>query len=242
MTDQLNKSIEHLRTLSPKLNKATDLANAAVAVVEKFLNDECSLGIPARKTAWIKEGESTLDLAYERVNGKFRIAIIEEEWIPAEGHSPDFGEWRHVETRPWAESSRGDKLRTFAALPKLLDAIVTEVEAAIQKTDETVAAVEKIMGAMGKPSINLPIPTSNVAKGEMTTAKIEFSQPLPRATIRVSELAKEMGIPSKSILDRIKAEGLGDHAPNHMSLMSLGLAASVREWFAADSRSSEGEK
>src|SRR5258706_3488731 len=142
MTDQLNKSIEHLRTLSPKLNKATDLANAAVAVVEKFLNDECSLGIPARKTAWVNEGESSLDLAYERVNGKFRIAIIEEEWIPIEGQLPHFGECRHPEQRPWAESSRGDKLRTFAALPTLLDAIVTEVEAAIQKIDETVAAVE----------------------------------------------------------------------------------------------------
>jgi translation initiation factor IF-2 len=57
---------------------------------------------------------------------------------------------------------------------------------------------------------------------------------LAKATkgIRVNQLAKELGIPSKSILERIKAEGLGDQAPNHMSLISLGLAASVREWFA----------
>jgi translation initiation factor IF-2 len=50
--------------------------------------------------------------------------------------------------------------------------------------------------------------------------------------IRVNQLAKELGIPSKTILDKIKAEGLGEQAPNHMSLISLGLAASVREWFA----------
>src|ERR1051325_4265779 len=50
--------------------------------------------------------------------------------------------------------------------------------------------------------------------------------------IRVNQLAKELGIPSKSILERIKAEGLGEQAPNHMSLITLGLAASVREWFA----------
>jgi translation initiation factor IF-2 len=57
---------------------------------------------------------------------------------------------------------------------------------------------------------------------------------LAKATkgIRVNQLAKELGIPSKSILERLKAEGLGDQAPNHMSLISLGLAASVREWFA----------
>ncbi len=50
--------------------------------------------------------------------------------------------------------------------------------------------------------------------------------------IRVNQLAKELGIPSKSILERLKNEGLGEQAPNHMSLISLGLAASVREWFA----------
>jgi translation initiation factor IF-2 len=57
---------------------------------------------------------------------------------------------------------------------------------------------------------------------------------LAKATkgIRVNQLAKELGIPSKSILERLKAEGLGEQAPNHMSLISLGLAASVREWFA----------
>ncbi|MGE5611336.1 MAG: hypothetical protein ACM359_18955, partial [Bacillota bacterium] len=53
--------------------------------------------------------------------------------------------------------------------------------------------------------------------------------------IRVNQLAKELGIPSKAILDRIKSEGLGDKVPNHMSLMSLGLAETVREWFASNS-------
>jgi translation initiation factor IF-2 len=50
--------------------------------------------------------------------------------------------------------------------------------------------------------------------------------------IRVNQLAKELGIESKAILARLKSEGLGDAAPNHMSVISLGLAESVREWFA----------
>lgn len=50
--------------------------------------------------------------------------------------------------------------------------------------------------------------------------------------IRVNQLAKELGVPSKLILDRCKQEGLGEKVPNHMSLMSLGLAETVREWFA----------
>ena len=50
--------------------------------------------------------------------------------------------------------------------------------------------------------------------------------------IRVNQLAKELGVASKAILDRCKAEGLGEKVPNHMTVMSLGLAETVREWFA----------
>jgi translation initiation factor IF-2 len=50
--------------------------------------------------------------------------------------------------------------------------------------------------------------------------------------IRVNELAKELGVESKAILAKLKSEGLGEAAPNHMSRIQLGLAESVREWFA----------
>ena len=49
--------------------------------------------------------------------------------------------------------------------------------------------------------------------------------------IRVNLLAKELGVESKLILQKLKEEGLSDAAPNHMSTLSLGLAESVREWF-----------
>jgi translation initiation factor IF-2 len=50
--------------------------------------------------------------------------------------------------------------------------------------------------------------------------------------IRVNLLAKELGVESKAILQKLKEEGLSDVAPNHMSTLSLGLAESVREWFS----------
>jgi len=49
--------------------------------------------------------------------------------------------------------------------------------------------------------------------------------------IRVNLLAKELGVESKAILAKLRAEGLGEAAPNHMSTLTLGLAESVREWF-----------
>jgi translation initiation factor IF-2 len=49
--------------------------------------------------------------------------------------------------------------------------------------------------------------------------------------IRVNQLAKELGVESKAILAKCRDEGLADKVPNHMSVLSLGLAETVREWF-----------
>ena len=42
--------------------------------------------------------------------------------------------------------------------------------------------------------------------------------------IRVNQLAKELGVTSKDILDKCRAEGLGEKVPNHMSVLSIGLS------------------
>lgn len=51
---------------------------------------------------------------------------------------------------------------------------------------------------------------------------------------RVHLLAKELSVKSKAIIEKCQAEGL-DQIKNHMSTISVGLAATIREWF------SEGE-
>lgn len=50
------------------------------------------------------------------------------------------------------------------------------------------------------------------------------------ATTRVHLLAKELGVKSKAIIDKCQAEGLD--IQNHMSTISAGLAATIREWFS----------
>ena len=51
------------------------------------------------------------------------------------------------------------------------------------------------------------------------------------STTRVHLLATELGVKSKAIIDKCKAEGL-DNITNHMSTISAGLAATIREWFS----------
>lgn len=50
-------------------------------------------------------------------------------------------------------------------------------------------------------------------------------------TLRVHILAKELGVRSKAVIDKCNAEGV--ELKNHMSVVSAGLAESIREWFSA---------
>lgn len=57
---------------------------------------------------------------------------------------------------------------------------------------------------------------------------------------RVHLLAKELGVTSKAILDKCRAEGLD--VKNHMAVLSLGLEATIREWFSEGAHTTTEEK
>ncbi len=50
--------------------------------------------------------------------------------------------------------------------------------------------------------------------------------------IRVNVLAKELGIEPKTILAKMRNEGIPNVPTNSQSTISVGLAESVREWFS----------
>ncbi|HEV2293037.1 MAG TPA: translation initiation factor IF-2 [Tepidisphaeraceae bacterium] len=50
--------------------------------------------------------------------------------------------------------------------------------------------------------------------------------------IRINQLAKDLGVESKAILAKCRDEGLGEKVANHMSVVSIGLAETIREWFS----------
>ena len=150
MTDELRRSIDRIRELSPNLNAATDDANRVVLAVEKFLNDECRLGLPATVTVRTRQlphpgmisSESCVTLEYRRVDGKFRIAIGEKDDNLA---GPPDERWIYD---AWQDRPRSDKLETFPHLPELLEELAKKVEASIEKTQETCATVDRVMGAL----------------------------------------------------------------------------------------------
>ncbi len=56
------------------------------------------------------------------------------------------------------------------------------------------------------------------------------------ASIRVHQVAKELGVTSKAIVQKCTEEGIPD-ITNHMSALSAGLAATIREWFSGEGAS-----
>lgn len=54
---------------------------------------------------------------------------------------------------------------------------------------------------------------------------------MAKTTLRVHNLAKELGVESKDVIDKCRAEGV--ELKNHMATVSVGLAESIREWFSA---------
>jgi hypothetical protein len=58
--------------------------------------------------------------------------------------------------------------------------------------------------------------------------------------IRINQLAKDLGVESKAILAKCRDEGLGEKVPNHMSVVSVGLAETIKEWFSGTTRARRG--
>lgn len=145
MTDNLRQQVARLRDLSPRLNEVTDQAARVVLAVEKFLNDECSIGIPARvryKSVQDDDGcQEDFWLNYDRFQGKFRLYVSEATVIQ--------GNVDHTEETAWASCRRDVKLASFQAIPQLLQAISDQVERAIQETDGASKTIADLLRAMG---------------------------------------------------------------------------------------------
>lgn len=60
----------------------------------------------------------------------------------------------------------------------------------------------------------------------------EFRLTTKKATLKVHQLAKELGVNSKDIVARCKSEEI-EGIENHLSPVSVGLAVTIREWFGS---------
>ena len=163
MTNDLRQAVNKLRALSPQLNSAVLEADRVVEVVERFLVEECGLGVEAEvPLQYNDKGKAVTLLRYTPCNGTFRIALTNTDGMT------------HFVTRPWIECDRNERVTSFAVLPKLLIAIAKAVEQQIASTNNTAATVGQIMSALGM-SATAPSQQTRDVEAEMDAHEPELT-------------------------------------------------------------------
>ena len=143
--NDLGQAIGKLRALSPQLNAAVEEADRVVRLVERFLAEECGLGVEAEiPLHYNDKGKAVTLLRYASVNGAFRIAVTHTDGST------------HFVTRPWCDCDRNQRLVSFTALPKLLIAVAKSVEQQIASTTNTAGTVGQIISALGVSAWAIP--------------------------------------------------------------------------------------
>jgi hypothetical protein len=129
----LQEAVNQLRKMSVQLNEATDIATTTILRVEKFLNEECSIGMwgMVEKKSETDPPE-TVAIRYDRFESQFRIMAQIRR-----GDEP-------VAFKPWVNCNRETKLKSFPMLPGLLNIIAKEglgLCNLIQETNQIVKAL-----------------------------------------------------------------------------------------------------
>ncbi len=131
-TELLQEAVDQLRKMSVQLNEATDTATTTILRVEKFLNEECSIGMWGMVDQNQPDPPENVAIRYDRFESQFRILAQIRR-----GDEP-------VAFKPWVNCNRETKLKTFLMLPGLLNIIAKEglgLCNLIQETNQIVKAL-----------------------------------------------------------------------------------------------------
>lgn len=162
MTEELRTAIKRIREFSLKLNASTDEASHGIRQVELFLNEECSIGIPAsivyRDVSISKETTEFFALVYDRLNGKFQFLVrVEHEIKTQDTHGFAETVLKKIRETAWTQCPRHEKLESFKVLPDLLKEIRDLAAKAIEQTGKSAEALAQVLVAMtDEPAILEP--------------------------------------------------------------------------------------
>jgi hypothetical protein len=143
----LRQEISRLRALTPQLNAATDRAAKIVLAVERFLDEECQLGLSAHIDIDENDPEERswpagTRMEYGRWEGKFRLIVADFETYPD-------GDTNITNRLPWAACTRDRKLSTISLIPCLLRRIAARIESTIKHANSQAGDVEGYLKELG---------------------------------------------------------------------------------------------
>jgi hypothetical protein len=218
MTDDLRKSIDTLRGVTSRMEAATAEAEHVVRMVEKFLNEECELGVAVwsgaaehrAPAAAVGGGAGAAEaaaaapksLGYAKVAGRFRIAIREASAL---------GERVYA----WADAPRGEKLQCFGQLPALLNHMASLVQDYLESAGQTSVAVAGTLEVLGRGT-SKTISVSPAAPAPAITAPVAAftSRPAvkPAAPVNAPAAPPEPAKTKPPLVTRVPAKPRGGKA------------------------------
>jgi hypothetical protein len=191
VTDPINKNLGAMRAVAARLDAKAAEAAKIVQAFEALL-DELDLEVTAEvcfesraaTTAGDEDDTSrtefNVSLGYGRVDGGYRIHVVEEPRRAdlGPGRCRDSG-WQTVASArtTWPSCPRGLRLRSFAALPTLLDTITAE---AGQLIGAAAAACEALRGVVGPTAAAAGEGTPSRPQGDPAAGR---AAPPPRRTL-----------------------------------------------------------
>lgn len=155
MTYELKDTFRRLREVAPELHSTLEQAGDQVAYLESLLGEQLQVGVRAcgveyDQSSFLRDddiGRSSSYLAYERCGGRWRIVSVVEEFVQVDGV------WRGIESTreatPWASCPMETKLRAFATLPSLLDALGVRIEHLLEQLPAATEVVVIFRAALG---------------------------------------------------------------------------------------------
>ena len=94
----------------------------------------------------LDESTEYLSLAYRRVGGSFRIAVVKEK-VREDGEVYGVVSTQLVSETPWLSAPRDVRLETFPKMPNLLQALAESAEKSEKRLAETNATVAELLKA-----------------------------------------------------------------------------------------------
>jgi ABC-type transporter Mla subunit MlaD len=142
VTGVLKQAMDQLRSVSRQLNEATDEATRLIVRVERFLDQECSLGIPAgvilSETQQEGGPRKRVELKYGRLDRSFGLSITTKTLV---------GDVVVDRTAvPLAQAPREERLRAVAELPTLLTKLAQKATDLATKAQASSQAVSRVIG------------------------------------------------------------------------------------------------
>ena len=163
MTSQTQSAVAALRNITPKLNKVTDSANAAVREAERVLA-EIGVGLPAEVQfdagdyrGGDEDGYSVRCrlLSFERVSGKFRICIVDETRSGSALEHDRFGDTvltgEAVTSRQvflWDQANRETRLEAVTVLGQLIEELAGKAQQVSERAEAAIQPATDILDSL----------------------------------------------------------------------------------------------